>query len=174
MDVIKYSACNCTDTKWNWCDVMLIFMQLFRYCDGAWLTMECTINWFNSKPSVLWRCWLGSRKGIRPAKNWVVGCWHGYVSGSRCRFAYGPAVATSAHCLLLQKIQIGFTFLVTAQGSTGQRAVKWVLLLLLIYKAESVCSLFPATGYNFQLIWAKFGMWRPYIRRMVVGMEFYL
>jgi len=42
--------------------------------------------------SVLWCCWLGSRKGILPVKNWVVGCWHGYVSGSRCRFAYGPAV----------------------------------------------------------------------------------
>ena len=25
-------------------------------------------------PSVLWRCWLGGRKGIRPVKNWVVGC----------------------------------------------------------------------------------------------------
>ena len=23
-------------------------------------------------PSVLWRCWLGSRKGIWPVKNWVV------------------------------------------------------------------------------------------------------
>ena len=30
-------------------------------------------------PSVLWRCWLGSRKGIRPVKNWVVGCWRGYL-----------------------------------------------------------------------------------------------
>ena len=28
-------------------------------------------------PSVLWRCWLGGRKGIRPVKNWVVGCWRG-------------------------------------------------------------------------------------------------
>ena len=36
-------------------------------------------------PSVLWRCWLGSRKGIRPVKNWVVRCWHGYLSGARCR-----------------------------------------------------------------------------------------
>jgi len=26
---------------------------------------------------VLWRCWLGGRKGIRPVKNWVVWCWHG-------------------------------------------------------------------------------------------------
>ena len=39
---------------------------------------------------VLRRCWLGSRKGIRPVINWVVGCWHGYLSGLRCRFAYGP------------------------------------------------------------------------------------
>ena len=47
-------------------------------------------------PSVLWRCWLGSRKGIRPVKNWVVGYWHGYLSGARCRlFAYGPADATA-------------------------------------------------------------------------------
>jgi len=45
-------------------------------------------------------------------KNWVVGCWYGYVSGSRCRFAYGPADATATYCLMLQWIQIGFTFLV--------------------------------------------------------------
>jgi len=30
-------------------------------------------------PSVLWCCWLGGRKGIRPVKNWVVGCWRGYL-----------------------------------------------------------------------------------------------
>jgi len=32
--------------------------------------------------------WLGGKKGIRPVKNWVVRCWHGYVCGSRYRFAY--------------------------------------------------------------------------------------
>ena len=53
-------------------------------------------------PSVPWRCWLGSRKGIRPVKNWVVGCWHGYLSGARCRLAYGPDDASATHCLLLQ------------------------------------------------------------------------
>ena len=52
--------------------------------------------------SVLWRCSLGGRKGIRPVKNWVVGCWRGYLSGARCRLAYGPADATATHCLLLQ------------------------------------------------------------------------
>jgi len=65
--------------------------------------------WVNSKmenclcmPSVLWRCWLGGRKGTWPVKNWVVGYWHGYVSESRCRFPYGPADATAIHYLLLQ------------------------------------------------------------------------
>ena len=46
-------------------------------------------------PSVLWRCWLGGRKGIRAVKNWVVGCWRGYMSGARCRLVYSPA---DAHC----------------------------------------------------------------------------
>ena len=55
------------------------------------------------RPSVLWRCWLGGRKGIRPVKNWVLGCWHGYLSGARCRLAYGPADATATHWLLLQQ-----------------------------------------------------------------------
>ena len=26
-------------------------------------------------PSVLWHCWLGDRKGIRPVKNWMLVCW---------------------------------------------------------------------------------------------------
>jgi len=53
-------------------------------------------------PSVLWCCWLGGRKGIRPVKNWVVGCWHGCLAGMRCRLAYSPADATATHYLLLQ------------------------------------------------------------------------
>ena len=32
---------------------------------------------------MLWRCWLGGRKGIRPVKTWVVGCWCGYLAGAR-------------------------------------------------------------------------------------------
>ena len=59
------------------------------------------ITFFLTVP-VLWRCWLGGRKGIRPVKNWVVGCWRGYLPGARCRFAYGPADTTATHCLLLQ------------------------------------------------------------------------
>ena len=57
---------------------------------------------FTSPIMVLWRCWLGGRKGIRPAKKWVVGCWHGYLSAASCRLAYVPADAIATHCLLLQ------------------------------------------------------------------------
>ena len=46
---------------------------------------------------------VGRQEG-HPAckKNRVVGYWHGYLSGARCRLAYGPADATATHCLLLQ------------------------------------------------------------------------
>jgi len=65
----------------------------------------------------------------------VVGCWHGYLSGARCRFAYGPADATATHYLLIYLIQTGFTCVVLAHpGSHGQRVTKLVLLLFsLVY-----------------------------------------
>jgi len=58
---------------------------------------------------------LGGRKHIWPVKNWVVRCWHGYLSGARCLLAYGPADATVS---CFSKIQIGFTFLVPATRYT--------------------------------------------------------
>ena len=68
------------------------------------------LNWISSKfITLIW--WTGAfsaltllvgrQEGIRPVKNWVVGCWRGYLSGVRCRLAYGPADATATHCLLL-------------------------------------------------------------------------
>jgi len=45
---------------------------------------------------------IGCRKGIQPVKNWVVGCWHGYLFGARCWLAHGPADANATHCLFLQ------------------------------------------------------------------------
>jgi len=56
--------------------------------------------------------------------------WHGYLFVVSSRFAHGPADTTVTHCLSLQYIQIGFTFLApTYPGSLGQRAINWVLLL---------------------------------------------
>jgi len=45
---------------------------------------------------------VGRQEGHPVCKNRVVGCWRGYLSGARCRLAYGPADATATHCLLLQ------------------------------------------------------------------------
>jgi len=56
---------------------------------------------------MLWRCWLGGRKSSRPVKNWVLGCWRGYLPEARCTLAYGPADATATH---FSKIQIGLPF----------------------------------------------------------------
>ena len=56
-------------------------------------------------PSVHWCCWLSSRKGIWPVKNWVVGCWRGYLSWMRCRLAHGPADATATHCPSLASVK---------------------------------------------------------------------
>ena len=46
--------------------------------------------------------------------DYLEGYWCCYLSGARCRFAYGPADATATHCLCFSKIQIGFTFLILA------------------------------------------------------------
>jgi len=56
-------------------------------------------------PPVLWRCWFGGRKGIRPVKNWGVGCWRGYLSGARCRLACSPADACHCHSLSLAPVK---------------------------------------------------------------------
>ena len=90
-------------------------------------------------PSVLWRCWLGGRKGIRPVKNWVVRCWRGYLSGARCRLACAQLMPLPLTVSCFSKIQIGFTFLVPAHpGSPGHKAVKWVCVCcqcrLLLYR----------------------------------------
>jgi len=70
-------------------------------------------------------CWLGGRKGIRPVKNRVVGCWCGCLSGARCRLAYGPADAMPLPLTVscFSKIQIGFTFLVPAHLLARKRGL---------------------------------------------------
>jgi len=77
----------------------------------------------NNLPSVLWHCWLGGRKGIRPVKNWaVVIC---LVQGADLHMAQRIPLSLTVSCF--SKIQIGFTFLVPAHpGSPGQRAIKRV------------------------------------------------
>ena len=83
---------------------VVIFQRLsLKYLIIGWFSSQSLyFVCYNAVPSMLWHCWLGGRKGIWPVKNWVMGCWHSYLSGARCRLAYGPADATATHCLLLQ------------------------------------------------------------------------
>ena len=96
--VVYYLSFKQPLAKWNW--TSQFHLDLFLHLSRASQYQKGNTNlvW----PSVLWRCWLGGRKGIQPVKNWVVRCWRGYLSGARCRLAYGPADATATHCLLLQ------------------------------------------------------------------------
>ena len=77
-------------------------------------------------PSVLWRCWLGGRKGIRPVKKLSAGVlrWLSVWSEVLHMSQLMPLPLTVS---CFSKIQIGFTFLVPAHlGSPGKKAVKWV------------------------------------------------
>ena len=45
---------------------------------------------------------VGRQEGHPACKKQSGGVLVGYLSGARCRLAYGPADATATHCLLLQ------------------------------------------------------------------------
>jgi len=64
---------------------------------------------YTSGASVLWRCWLGGRKGIRPIKNWVL-AWL-----SVCNEVQTCIWPSWCHCHSLSlasvKSRLGFTFL---------------------------------------------------------------
>ena len=90
----------------------------------------CTV-W--SVPSVLWHCWLGGRKGIRPVKNewWGVGVVVCLERGADLHIAQLMPLPPTVSCF--SKIQIGFTFLVPGHlGSPGKRAVKRVCVLYIV------------------------------------------
>ena len=88
----------------NLFSVLIVF---FHCCNtvvlGDWRRIwptekSCTNVFHNSALTLL----VGRQEGHPACKNRVVGYWHGYLSGARCRLAYGPADATATHCLLLQ------------------------------------------------------------------------
>jgi len=66
-------------------------------------------------PSVLWRCWLGGRKGIRPVKNfkwWGAGVVVCLQQDADLHMAQLMPLPLTVSCF--STIQIGFTFLVSA------------------------------------------------------------
>ena len=103
----------------------LMQQLIFSYfCCYAVVMLLCLCVW----PSVLWRCWLGGRKGIRPVKKtewWGAGVVICLEQGTYLHMVQLMPLPLTVSCF--SKIQIGFTFLVPAHpGSPGQRAVKRV------------------------------------------------
>jgi len=58
---------------------VVVVVCWFGLCSNFYVS---TLYLSNRLPSVLWRCWLGSRNSIWPVKNWVVGCCRGYLRGA--------------------------------------------------------------------------------------------
>ena len=110
-----------------------------------------------SSPSVLWCCWLGSWKGIRPVKNlsgWVL-AW--LSVWSEVQTWYRPTDATATHCLLLQMVLLFGYRLTRVVPDKG-------LLNGCMYVCMYVCMLFVQFFkvfvrihfYNILLLWLCF------------------
>ena len=87
---------------------------------------------FSDVPSVLWHCWLGGRKVIRPVKNWVVRCWRGCLGwDADLHVAQQMPLPLTISCS--SKSRLVLTFLVYLSGTCSpgwsrtysRRAVKW-------------------------------------------------
>ena len=54
-------------------------------------------------PSVLWHCWLGNRKGIRPVERWVLVCWWWLSDWSFVHLIYliAPVVTITTSIILI-------------------------------------------------------------------------
>jgi len=72
--------------------------------DGySFFFLPATLNNEHLLPSMLWHCWLGSRKGIWPVKKLNGGMLACYlVWGADLHMAQHSADATATHYLLLQ------------------------------------------------------------------------
>jgi len=115
-------------------------------------------NW----PSVLWRCWLGGRKGIRPVKKLSGGMLAWLSVCSEVQTCIWPSWC---HCHSLSlasvKSRLVFTFLVPAHpGSPGKRAVKRVCVSIRIFlQAESFVGSVLAVWIVYKIIRHRHSEW---------------
>ena len=91
--------------------------------------------------TVLWRCWLGGRKGIQPVKTewWGSGVVICLERGADLHMFQLMPLPLTVSCF--SKIQIGFAFLVPAHlGSHGKMTVKRVCVCVWRLSVSSLYS----------------------------------
>jgi len=87
---------------------------------------------------------VGWQEGHPACKNWVVGCWHGRLSGARCRLAYGQLMPVPLTVSCFSKIQIGLPFwyrltrVVPDKGPLNGCVCVWLLQLRPVFVNYSV------------------------------------
>jgi len=76
---------------------------------------------------------VGQHKGHLASKIWVAGCWCGYLSGAKCRFAYAQLMPLLLTIICSSKSRLVLPFwyqLTLVVPDTVQGAVKWVVVVL--------------------------------------------
>ena len=100
-------------TEWWFCDVPSVFGR-GRNTNGLVIVTvidSTKLPWHIGMSSVLWRCWLGVRKGIRPIKIWLMRCWRGYLlEPSVVSLHMVQLMTLLAHHVCFSKIKNGLSF----------------------------------------------------------------
>jgi len=78
----------------------------YRYTGKSiWHTYYVT-SLVNVFPSLLWHCWLGDRKGIRPVKNWMLVCWWWWLELCMTYSSSSPVGTTTSIIVCVNKHQL--------------------------------------------------------------------
>jgi len=133
------------------CATMTWINCLLLQCISVY-TFTYNVTIYSLWPSVLWRCWLGGRKGIRPVKKtqwWGAGVVICLERGADLHMAQLMPLALIDSCF--SKIQIGYFYLSGTghPGSPGQRAVKRVC----------VCVCVCVCGVTIHSLWMLCSFW---------------
>ena len=86
---------------------------------------------------------VGRQEGHPACKKRVVGCWRGYLSGVRSDLHMAQLMPLPLTVSCFSKIQIGFTFLVSAHpGSPGKGPLNVCVCVCVCIKSGLMCLLF--------------------------------
>ena len=108
-----WSAFSRVHSFFEWHSFTVLYLNSYFYLKQSACVCIYLITW-QCLSSVLWRCWLGGRKGIRPVKTewWGAGVVICLERDADLHMAPLMPLPLTASCF--RKIQIGFTFLVPA------------------------------------------------------------